>query len=434
MHRLLFLVILCGTLSAGRLPDWLSMDSNQDPDVNVNTRYTVESIDLKGHAAKRLSERLQAELNRLVGAKLDPSRLGRYADMIQKELRAKVAVRVEKGTQQGNVAVAFDIDRPTRIGLDLAAPKVTYYSGEGWTGFGQATISKDDHAFKFGLVSDSDLLTERFTGVQAGYENKFLFSDRIGLRFDYSIYRAQWNHATLNALALSNQLSGPQGLYRTRETFAPAVTFALAKPLSLSVGVDFVRLEGQYPSANIESANAAVSTLRYTQRWGDSVTGSLHQNRDNDEQSADLSATYSIRASARTLDADLPYTRHSFGSRFAWTRGANRVIAKFTGGILNGAAPLFERFSAGNMQTLRGWNKFDLAPKGGDRIATGSVEYHYDMFMLFYDTGSVWDRGTSPSQKHGVGVGLHFAGFQVAVALPVRDGHMNPVFLVGTTF
>ena len=86
------------------------------------------------------------------------------------------------------------------------------------------------------------------------------------------------------------------------------------------------------------------------------------------------------------------------------------------------------------MQTLRGWNKFDLAPKGGDRIATGTVEYHYDMFMLFYDTGAVWDRGTSPSQKHGVGAGLHFAGFQVAVALPVRDGHMTPVFLVGTTF
>ena len=432
MHRLLFLLVLCGALLAGRLPDWRSSDGNQDPDTNVNTRYTVESIDLKGHAAKRLSERLQTELNRLVGEKLDPSRLGRYAEMIQKELRAKVAVRVEKGTQQGNVAVAFEIDRPTRVGLDLSAPKLTYYSNEGWSGFGQATITKADNAFKFGLVSDGDELTERFTGIRAGYENKFLLSDRVGFRFDYSNYRAQWNSATLNALAAGNQLGGPEGIYRTRESFAPVVTFALAKPLSLSVGVDFVRLQSQYPSANNESANAAISTLRYSQRWGDSDQG--RHAKANDEESTDLTATYAIRTAARTLDTDLVYTRHSFGSRFAWTRGANKVIAKFTGGIINGAAPLFERFSAGNMQTLRGWNKFDLAPKGGDRIATGTLEYRYDIFTVFYDTGAVWDRGSSPSQKHGAGVGLHFAGFQVAVALPLRDGHMTPVFLVGTTF
>jgi len=433
MYRLVFLLVFCGLLSAGRLPDWRSNDGNQDPDVNVNTRYTVESIDFKGSAAKRLSERLQSQLNRLVGEKLDPGRLGKYAEMIQKELRAKVAVRVEKGTQQGNVAVAFDIDRPTKVGVDLSATGLTYHSSEGWTGSGIATITKDDHAFKFGLVSDGDQLTERFTGIRAGYENKFLISDRVGFRFDYSNYRAQWNSVTLNALAASNQLSGPEGIYRTRESFAPVVTFALAKPLSLSVGVDFVQLQSQYPSANSESANAAISTLRYSQRWGDPDQGTKHA-KDNDDQSADLTATYAIRTAARTLDSDLVYTRHSFGSRFAWTRGANKVIARFTGGIVNGAAPLFERFSAGNTQTLRGWNKFDLAPKGGDRIATGTIEYRYDMFMCFYDTGAVWDRGTSPSQKHGVGVGLHFAGFQVAVALPVRDGHMTPVFLVGTTF
>src|SRR6478735_1117317 len=47
------------------------------------------------------------------------------------------------------------------------------------------------------------------------------------------------------------------------------------------------------------------------------------------------------------------------------------------GGILNGDAPLFERFTLGDSSTLRGWSKFDLAPVGGTRVAHGSLEYTF---------------------------------------------------------
>lgn len=428
MRYLLPFLVLGGSLIAGRIPTARGMDGNQDPDANVNSRYTVESIDLKGRAAKRLNQAMRTELNRLVGQKLDPSKLAKYAEMLQKELHAKISVRVEKGTQQGSVVVAFEAEHVKKTDFEISASKFNYHSSEGWSGTGVATVRTGDNAFQFGLVNDGDALIERFAGIRAGYQRRSLFSDRASFRFDYTTYRAQWNQATLGALAAP---TGPRGIYRTRESFAPIVTIALAKPLSLTAGVDFVRLQTQYPSAKSESANAALSSLRYAQRWGDSG----HVLKDEDaEFYTELSADYSIRAANRSLDSDFVYTRHTFGSRFTWARGANKLIARFTGGLANGRAPLFERFSAGDTQTLRGWNKFDLAPKGGDRLTTGTLEYRYKVWMVFYDTGAVWDRGSSPSQKHGVGGGLRFKGFQVAMAFPLRDAHITPVFLVGTTF
>ena len=47
----------------------------------------------------------------------------------------------------------------------------------------------------------------------------------------------------------------------------------------------------------------------------------------------------------------------------------------------------------GNSSTLRGWNKYDLDPLGGNRLVYGSVTYGYHIMRVFYDTGSVWDQG-----------------------------------------
>ena len=48
-------------------------------------------------------------------------------------------------------------------------------------------------------------------------------------------------------------------------------------------------------------------------------------------------------------------------------------------GVLTGTAPLFERFSLGNTTTLRGWNKYDLAPlaPGGHytNVDSGQVNF-----------------------------------------------------------
>ena len=86
----------------------------------------------------------------------------------------------------------------------------------------------------------------------------------------------------------------------------------------------------------------------------------------------------------------------------------------------------------GNSFTLRGWNKFDVAPLGGSRAAHGSVEYRYRPFQIFYDVGTVWDKGQSAKVRHGLGFGLALRnGFFASMAFPVRLHDVNPVLILG---
>ncbi|HEY2012083.1 MAG TPA: BamA/TamA family outer membrane protein, partial [Bryobacteraceae bacterium] len=276
------------------------------------------------------------------------------------------------------------------------------------------------NTFLFGLASDGDTLNERFAGVSARYENKHLGTDRVGLRFQFESYHEQWNQSTLNALAAQpNQTSDA---YRTRQNFQPTATISLAKPLTLEIGVGFENFQNQYPAAHSESANALISTLRY------------HRRLEGSDNQHDLDAGYNLRAATRLLGSDFMYARHRWEFRYMLTRGKSVVIDDVTGGMISGRAPLFERFVLGNSSTLRGWNKYELDPLGGNRMAHNTVEYRYGVFQVFYDTGAIWDGGETAVLRHSVGMGLRQGAFSLAVAFPVRDGHIDPIFMVGMNY
>jgi outer membrane protein assembly factor BamA len=93
-----------------------------------------------------------------------------------------------------------------------------------------------------------------------------------------------------------------------------------------------------------------------------------------------------------------------------------------------------ERFVAGNSYYLRGWNKYDLDPIGGNRLLHNTVEYRYGRFQAFYDTGAVWDNGQAPIQRHSAGVGIKESIFSLAVAFPIRAGHVEPILMMGMIY
>ncbi len=116
------------------------------------------------------------------------------------------------------------------------------------------------------------------------------------------------------------------------------------------------------------------------------------------------------------------------------TFGKSVVIDDMTAGYISGRAPLFERFALGNSSTLRGWNMYDLDPLGGNRMVHNSAEYRYGIFQAFYDSGAVWDRGDTAILRHSAGVGLRQGIFSLAVAFPLREGHIDPIFMVGMNY
>jgi outer membrane protein assembly factor BamA len=148
-----------------------------------------------------------------------------------------------------------------------------------------------------------------------------------------------------------------------------------------------------------------------------------------------VDAGYGLRAATRTLDSDFVYTRHLVDGRYtADFLGDNHITLRAGVGTMSGRAPLYERFTVGDTERVRGWNKFDIDPLGGSRTAWGSVEYRYDHFLVFYDVGSVWDRKEARVARHGVGAGFGAAGWFLAVAFPLRSNGVQPVFMLGTTF
>jgi outer membrane protein assembly factor BamA len=103
-------------------------------------------------------------------------------------------------------------------------------------------------------------------------------------------------------------------------------------------------------------------------------------------------------------------------------------------GGIDGAAPLFERFTLGDSRTLRGWNKYDIAPAGGDRVWHTSLEYRYSGFSFFLDSGSVWDNGTDSRVRVAAGFGYHAGPFFMTLGFPLNTDDVRAVFTTGVRF
>jgi len=281
-----------------------------------------------------------------------------------------------------------------------------------------------------GALTDGDTLAERFSGVKLKYNRLSLANNRVRLAFEFDAFHEQYDHATLAALDSGTPSSLGAGAYRSRLNFEPSATFVLAKPLTLTVGLSFEKLEPQLSAARSDSANAVINTLRYHQRW-----------EASDATNKELDAGYSLRAATKMLGTDLAYTRHAVNVRYDYRHDHQSVEVALVAGAIFGQAPLFERFILGNSSTLRGWNKYDIDPLGGNRAVHGSVTYGYHIMRVFYDAGAVWDHGTTPQPRHSTGIGVSSGlglfqegAFLLAVAFPIRQGHTDPVFIAGINF
>jgi hypothetical protein len=426
--------LAAGTL-LGQSPEG-NQAEEQASDLNVNSRYTIESINFIDHRQYKLSTSSLEEIRRLVGAKASTETLDRLAMRIRGELRAHdVTFKLTRGADPESVRVLIQVDRAGGS-FDASVPALSYNSALGFTGTGQVTSTIGPNAFTFRMLRDSDHLVERFSGVQAKYEWLALANGRIHLGFEFDGYEDQYDSSTLAALdSASRPSSLGAGAYGSRLNYEPSATFVLAAPLTLTLGLSFEQLNNLPSAARSESANAVINTLRYHQRW---VGSDMPESGPHTQE---LDAGYSLRAATTLLATDLAYTRHVAHLQYNYSSRTQSVEVTLIAGAIYGQAPLFERFALGNSTLLRGWNQYDLDPLGGNRLAYGSVTYGYHIMRVFYDTGSVWDQGKSPEAKESAGIGvssglgvLEKGAFLVALAFPLGQGHLTPVVIAGMNF
>jgi Omp85 superfamily domain len=405
--------------------------SSSSDDLNVNSRYTIESINFADQREYKLSNSALDEIRRLVGAKVSTEALNRLVLRIRSELRAHdVTFKLTRGAEPESVRVLIKVDRAGGS-FDASVPALSYNSALGFTGTGQLSSTVGSNVFTFRMLRDTDHLIERFSGVQAKYERLSFLNGRVRLGFEFDAYQDQYASATLAALDSSSRPSSlGAGAYGSRMNYEPSATFVLAAPLTLTIGLSFEQLNNLPSAARSEAANAVVNTLHYHQRWASSG--------DTTQQ---LDAGYSLRAATTLLASDLPYTRHIGHLKYNYSSRAQSVEVTVIAGAVYGQAPLFERFSLGDSTLLRGWNKYDLDPLGGNRLVYGSVTYGYRIMRVFYDAGSVWDQGKAPEPKESAGIGVSSGlgvfqkgTFLVALAFPLRAGHVTPVVIAGMNF
>ncbi len=387
--------------------------------INVNSRYIIERVDVSGLDDRAISTRVLEQIRKLKGERFSQAAIDDLIKLIRSELHAtRVTQTVLRGSQPDHVRVVLEAQSRT-VRFEANVPHFVYQSKQGWSAGAEGAIQVGTSTFGVGVRSDGDELIERFAGVNARYENRRLGSNRLGFRFDFENYHQQWNQATLDAVR------GPDmpGIYRNRRSLNPTLTVALAPPLTLYLGASFDSLETQYPAARNESSNALVSTLRYHRRM-----------EDSNSNKHDLDASYNLRAAANLLGSDFVYTRHRWNLGYTLLHGRHTALIRFTSGLITGRAPLFERYVLGNSSTLRGWNKWEIDPAGGNRMVHNTVEYRYRVFEVFYDTGSIGNRGQKATVRNSLGVGLRRNVFSLAVAFPLRANRFEPMFMVGMNY
>jgi outer membrane protein assembly factor BamA len=167
-------------------------------------------------------------------------------------------------------------------------------------------------------------------------------------------------------------------------------------------------------------ANAAVASIDFDRRWEDDTDAKHH-----------FAAGFGVRAGSRELESDLSYRRYFGQGSYRFGLGRHQVQATALAGGITGDAPLFERFTLGDSNTLRGWDKYQIAPAGGDRVVYSSVEYRYTGVAMFLDVGSVWDAGTERRVRVSAGFGFHGGPAFLVVGFPLNADSVRAVVAVG---
>jgi hypothetical protein len=410
--RCFTLLVLALPLSAGQA---LLRDAAE---ANVNQRYLIQSVSFAGVEVDRLEESrlprtLREELSALVGQRCDTAALETLASEIRKQLHLReVTQHLSRGSDPDQVRVNFEIVRKD-LGFDVSLPKFLYHSQQGFSGEVDASTRYKENTLLFGIVSNGDDLTERYSGLAAHFQSATFGPDKMRAEVTFEDYHELWSGATVAAL----EPGGPT-LYRARWNVAPQLEFEVLPAVEVAFGTSFQHTESEIPGAPDATANSATLDVR-----------AHHRN---------VELHYNLRVATKALGSTYSYARHLVSARYVARSGRHTITNEITAGTIEGNAPFFERFVLGSSETLRGWDRYQIDPLGGSRVVHNEVSYAYRVregsVEWFYDSGALWQSDRAAQLRHSLGVGYRQGVFVMTLAFPLRDGRVEPVFMAGMNY
>jgi hypothetical protein len=394
-------------------------------DANINARYTVEDVTVKGIAEHTISQPVLDDLHALAGKPFDSEAAQKVADRLRDALPGyDVSRATTRGSKPGLIKLIYAVSRSESARFLRFEPidgNALYHSDLGWGAVLPVFLGDRDFRVTPILTLDTlDDTVEEYSGFGVRIESRKLGTERLGLMFDWSAYDSKWRDHTLTALVFRPDVPGPYG---SRMNFTPLLKFAFTRQLSIAGGVDVVELGSMVDHGPSRMANAVTGAIRYNQRW-----------KTNSGVQSDAGAVVSFRGGTDALQSDFTYDRYFGQADYSADWGRQRVLLSAMGGQITGTAPLFERFTLGDSRTLRGWNKLDISPVGADRMWATSVEYRYRGLTTFFDAGSVWDQGLQKQVRTSAGFGYTNDSTFALVGFPLNTNDFRVVFMAGFRF
>jgi len=329
---------------------------------DLKSTDVVNSAEVKGVRRSAYGDALNSDIQAMVGKRVDRLEVDHLKEMLEARLKSGYTVeeKFNRGATPNTVDIVYEVREIPWIPERTRPTVASYHPKQGISLFANGELF---YGFTFGAGTDGDTLTERYKGYMGGYEKQVVGTRRFGVKIDFDGFGILWKRQTLDALEASPDIPGA---YRSRQAIEPSVAFAFNRTLFATAGLSFTQLQMTLPTEHWESAHEATASLRYhspTLKFG--------------RGTYKFTAGYEIRTATRNLDSDFVYTRHLWDGKYENKTGNVRSKVSFMAGTMSGNAPLFERFSLGNTATLRGWNKYDLAALGGNRVGYGSLEYRF---------------------------------------------------------
>ncbi len=393
---------------------------------NVNSRYTVEAVELQGIDESRLSSSLRDEIRRKIGKKFHPDVFAELAMRIKQELHARaVSPKLQRGTNMENVKVLLDVE-PRRSLIDPSRSRIAFQSKQGLTGAGFIAVEGEQNLLRVGYANNGEDYVERSGGILATYQRKML-ADRLRASFQFETFNSKWDRA------ISRNSTDGANFYSGRQTYSPTLIYSPNDNITLTGGFSVTNYTfsqaSQVPDLGRGSSHVMTSTLRLRRAWGEPASFSQR-----------VTGEYNAQFGTKLTGGDFDYRRQLAAARYVVGQGKNQIEMNLTSGRIDGVAPLNERFVAGNSRLLRGWNKLDLTPLGATRIVAGSIEYAFKasqkwMPAVFFDSGEVWGNAMARVVRNSAGAGIRSRdGFYLYVAFPFKEGRVDPQVMTGVNF
>jgi hypothetical protein len=397
---------------------------DQDRRGDANARYLIDRVEIRGLGASDVAADLSTEAQTLVGKPLGSEDVDQFEAKVRTAFPDyEMSRRVSRGGRSREVRLSFVLnlrESARWLRFTPSTSSLLYHSDQGWGTLMDFSIGgRDFRVTPIIAIDYGDELIEEYSGFGVRVESRRLGTRRLGASFEWTTFDQDWRDATFAALVANPAVPG---LYEDRSTITPLVNFAITRQLSVGGGVGITELEPLSGVGESQMANAYIGQVRFDNRWEQG--GANHA----------IDSQFIVREASGSLESDFNYTRSLARGWYSYRRSRHTVVASGMAGSIDGAAPLFERFSLGDSQTLRGWNKYDIAPAGGDRMFHTSLEYRYSGFGFFLDSGSVWDNGTDSRVRVAAGFGFQSDPFFMTVGFPLNTDDVRAVFMTGVRF